>query len=147
MYDIENSVGFLLAKAYQRAWALFKEELDPHDLTPPQFGLMGFLWRQDGMTQVELSEKSQVDRTTVGGLIDRLEKIGMVERQPHPQDRRAHMIRVTTKGKEMESLLTEVAQRSTARFTVGLDQKDVNELLRILEILRGEGRIYEKPLC
>ncbi len=147
MYDIENSVGFLLAKAYQRAWALFKEELDPYDMTPPQFGLMGFLWRQDGMTQVELSEKSQVDRTTVGGLIDRLEKIGMVERQPHPQDRRAHMIRVTTKGKEMESLLTEVAQRSTARFTVGLDQKDVNELLRILEILRGEGRIYEKPLC
>jgi MarR family transcriptional regulator, lower aerobic nicotinate degradation pathway regulator len=147
MYDIEKSVGFLLAKAYQRAWALFKEELDGRDMTPPQFGLMGFLWQQDGLTQVELSEKSQVDRTTVGGLIDRLEKIGMVERQPHPLDRRAYQIRLTAKGHAMEQPLTEMAQRATARFTAGLKQEDVGELVRILEILRGERRVYEKPAC
>jgi len=147
MYDIEKSVGFLLAKAYQRAWALFKEEIDTYDMTPPQFGLMGFLWQRDGMTQVELSEKSQVDRTTVGGLIDRLEKIGMVARQPHPQDRRAYQIRLTAKGKEMEQPLTEMAQRATARFTAGLKQEEISELVRILEILRGERRVYEKPSC
>ncbi|HEX9079994.1 MAG TPA: MarR family transcriptional regulator [Desulfuromonadaceae bacterium] len=147
MYDIEKSVGFLLAKAYQRAWALFKEELDPFDMTPPQFGLMGFLWQQDGLTQVELSEKSQVDRTTVGGLIDRLEKIGMVERQPHPLDRRAYQIRLTEKGKEMELPLTRVAHQATARFTAGLEQVEIGELARFLEILRGERRIYEKPSC
>ncbi len=147
MYDIEKSVGFLLAKAYQRAWALFKEELESYDLTPPQFALMGFLWQQDGLTQVELSEKSQVDRTTVGGLIDRLEKIGLVERHPHPQDRRAYQIRLTTKGKDMERPLTEVAQRAMARFTAGLKQEDLGELARILEILRGERRVYEKPSC
>ncbi len=147
MYDIEKSVGFLLAKAYQRAWALFKEELESYDITPPQFALMGFLWQQDGLTQVELSDKSQVDRTTVGGLIDRLEKIGLVERHPHPQDRRAYQIRLTTKGKDMERPLTEVAQRAMARFTAGLKQEDLGELARILEILRGERRVYEKPSC
>ncbi len=147
MYDIEKSVGFLLAKAYQRAWALFKEELESYDITPPQFALMGFLWQQDGLTQVELSDKSQVDRTTVGGLIDRLEKIGLVERHPHPQDRRAYQIRLTTKGKDMECPLTEVAQRAMARFTAGLKQEDLGELARILEILRGERRVYEKPSC
>ncbi|HEY4743530.1 MAG TPA: MarR family transcriptional regulator [Desulfuromonadaceae bacterium] len=145
MYDIENSVGFLLAKAYQRAWALFKEEIDSYDITPPQFGLLAFLWQQDGLTQVELSEKSQVDRTTVGGLIDRLEKGGLVERQPHPQDRRAYLIRLTVKGKEMEGPLTEVAHRVTSRFTAGLNQKDMDDLVRILGTLRGERRIYEKP--
>ena len=147
MYDIETSVGFLLAKAYQRAWALFKEGLDAYDMTPPQFGLMGFLWLQDGLTQVELSEKSQVDRTTVGGLIDRLEKIGLVERHPHPQDRRAHMIRLTAKGKEMESPLTGLAQRVTAKFTADLDQRDIEDLVRILGTLRGDRRVYEKPSC
>jgi DNA-binding MarR family transcriptional regulator len=147
MYDIENSLGFLLAKAYQRAWALFKEELDAYDMTPPQFGLMAFLWLQDGMTQVELSDKSQVDRTTVGGLIDRLEKIGMVERHPHPQDRRAHMILLTAKGRKMERPLTEAAQGVTAKFTAGLNQRDVDDLVRLLGALRGERRVYEKPSC
>src|SRR6185369_7946449 len=146
MYDIEKSVGFLLAKAYQRGWALFKEELDTYDMTPPQFALLAFLWQQDGQTQVELSEKSQVDRTTVSGLIDRLEKIGMVERNQHPQDRRAYQIRLTPKGKETERSLTEMARRATARFTAGLSQKDLGELIRMLDILRGERRVYEKPM-
>lgn len=137
MYDIEKSVGYLLAKAYQRGWALFKEELDAYDITPPQFGLLGFLWQQDGLTQVELSDKCQVDRTTIGGLIDRLEKLGMVERQPHPQDRRAYLIRLTAKGKKLEQPLTKKAQRATDRFTSGLKQEDIGDLVRILATLRG----------
>ncbi|BCS53410.1 MarR family winged helix-turn-helix transcriptional regulator [Geobacter sp. SVR] len=146
MFDVEKSLGFLLAKAYQRAWALFKEALDPYEITPPQFGLLAFLWQQDGLTQVELSEKSQVDRTTVGGLIDRLERTGMVERQPHPQDRRAHMIRLTPKGKTMEDQLTDAAQRVMEQFTAGLADTEINDLVRMLETLRGERKVYEKPV-
>jgi DNA-binding MarR family transcriptional regulator len=145
MYDIEESLGFLLAKSYQRGWALFKQELEAFDLTPPQFALLGFLWQQDGLTQVELSNKSQVDRTTVGGLIDRLEKTRMVARHPHPQDRRAHLIRLTAKGKEMEQPLTEIARRVTAKLTAGLNHDEIHELIRLLKGLRGERRVYEKP--
>jgi len=145
MFDIEKSLGFLLSKAYQRAWALFKEEFDAFEITPPQFGLLSFLWQQDGLTQVELSEQSQIDRTTIGGLIDRLEKSGMVERHPHPQDRRAYLIRLTPKGKEMQAPLTDAAKRVSARFTVGLEEGEVNELTRMLTTLRGEKRVYERP--
>ena len=69
MLEIDKSVGFLLAKAYQRACAMFKEAFDQHDLTPQQFGLLGFLWQEDGLSQTELSARSQIDRTTMGGLI------------------------------------------------------------------------------
>ncbi len=72
MYDIEHSICFLLSKAYQRVWAILREEIDVYDLTPPQFCLLAFLWKQDGLTQAELSEKGQIDRTTIGGLVDRL---------------------------------------------------------------------------
>lgn len=146
MYDIEKSIGFLLSKAYQRGWALFKEEFDSFEITPPQFGLLCFLWQQDGLTQVELSEKSQIDRTTIGGLIDRLEKAGMVERHPHPQDRRKHLIRLTSKGKKMQAPLNDAAKAVSARFTDGLDENDITELTRMLTTLRGERRVYERPL-
>lgn len=145
MFDIEKNIGFLLAKAYQRAFALAKEELEPFELTPPQFGILAFLWQQDGLTQVELSERSQVDRTTLGGLLDRLEKSGFVERHPHPHDRRARQIRLTPRGKTMEATLSACSNRALARFTSGLPDSDVKDLARILEILRGEKRVYEKP--
>lgn len=147
MYDINKSIGFLLSKAYQRAWAIMREEIETYDLTPPQFGLLAFLWNQDGMTQIELSEKGQIDRTTVGGLVDRLEKIGLVERRQHPQDRRAYKIHLTDRGKELEGPLTECAGRSLERFTRGLNEQEVNELRRMLEILREEGSVYEMPSC
>jgi DNA-binding MarR family transcriptional regulator len=147
MYDIENSIGFLLSKGYQRAWAILREEIEPYDLTPPQFALLAFLWQQDGLTQVELSEKGQIDRSTIGGLIDRLERNGLLERRQHPQDRRAYKIYLTEQGKSMESNLSSCAERSLKRFTSGLNDDEIKELRRMLEILRGERRVYEFPAC
>ena len=99
MIDIEKSVGFLLAKAYQRPVPYFKEEFDRYDLTPQQFGLLAFLWQEDGLSQTELSARSQIDRTTMGGIIDRLEKEGLIERRNHPEDRRAYQVFLTATGK------------------------------------------------
>jgi DNA-binding MarR family transcriptional regulator len=147
MYDIEDSIGFLLSKAYQRAWAILREEIEQYDLTPPQFALLAFLWQQDGLTQAELSEKGQIDRSTIGGLIDRLERVGMLERRQHPQDRRAHLIYLTGQGKAMENTLSACAGRSLERFTSGLNENEVKELRRMLNILRGERRVYEFPSC
>lgn len=147
MYDINNSIGFLLSKAYQRIWAIMREEIETFDLTPPQFGLLAFLWQQDGLTQVELSEKGQIDRTTIGGLIDRLEKLGLVERRQHPQDRRAYQIHLTDRGKELEGPLSECADRSLSKFTKGLSDHEISELRRMLNVLRGEGGVYEMPPC
>lgn len=147
MYDVENSIGFLLAKAYQRSWGLLREEIEPYDLTPQQFGLLAFLWQQDGLTQVEISEKGQIDRSTVGGLIDRLEKNGLLERRQHPQDRRAYKIYLTEHGRELEEPLSECARRALTTFTGGLSEQEVIEFQRMLEILRGDRRAYEFPSC
>jgi DNA-binding MarR family transcriptional regulator len=147
MYDINKSIGFLLSKAYQRAWAIMREEIESYDLTPPQFGLLAFLWQRDGLTQVELSEMGQIDRTTVGGLIDRVEKLGLVERRQHPHDRRAYRIYLTQRGKDLEEPLSECATRSVDTFTRRLNKQEINELCRMLEILREKGSVYEMPSC
>jgi DNA-binding MarR family transcriptional regulator len=136
MYDIENSIGFLLAKAYQRGFSLFKEQLDPYDLTPQQFGLLAFLWQEDGLSQALLSQNSQIDRTTMGGLIDRLEKQGLVQRLPDPADRRAHRICLTARGKELEEELCPIATQVTQRFLAPLAADEQNILGSILKKLR-----------
>jgi MarR family transcriptional regulator, lower aerobic nicotinate degradation pathway regulator len=135
--DIEKSVGFLLAKAYQRACLLFKEEFEGRDVTPQQFGLLGFLWHQDGLTQAELSAKSQIDRTTMGGLIDRLEKEGLVARRAHPEDRRAYRICLTEKGKQMERDLAPLAMKTQEKFTSKLTPQELETLKSLLEKIRS----------
>lgn len=136
-FDIEKSVGFLLAKAHQRLFAAFRKELAPFGLTPPQFALLGFLWKKDGLSQVEISEKSEVDRTTIGGLVDRLEKCGLVERRRHPEDRRVYLVHLTEAGRALESELSPVALRAREKFTAGLEPGDYEKLCEMLKKLRG----------
>jgi len=142
MYDIEKSIGFLLAKAHQRGWALFSEEIGRYDLTPPQFSVLAFLWQQDGLTQTELSEKAQIDRTTIGGLLDRMARSNLLERRPHPLDRRAHLVYLTEQGKSLEPELTSLANDVLRRFTAGLSETDKQQLRSMLETLRGERKDY-----
>lgn len=135
--DIAKSVGFLLAKAYQRGCAIFKEEFEGYDLTPQQFGLLGFLWQEDGLTQAELSLRSQIDRTTIGGLIDRLEKEGLLKRCTHPDDRRAYRICLTEKGKGLEKALTPLAVASQGRLISKLTPEELETLKVLLEKIRS----------
>ena len=136
MIDIEKSVGFLLAKAYQRACALFKEEFDRYEITPQQFGLLAFLWIEDGLSQTELSARSQIDRTTMGGIIDRLEKEGLVERRIHPEDRRAFQVFLTARGRSLEEDLSSVAIRVIRKVTSPLTEQEHAALVQLLTKIR-----------
>jgi DNA-binding MarR family transcriptional regulator len=136
MFDIENSLGFLLAKSYQRGYALFKAPLEKFSLTPKQFSLLAFLWKQDGLSQVELSDKCQIDRTTLGGLIDRLQKQGYVRREPNPEDRRAFQIYLTEKGQALEEELLAIARKVTDSFTAGFSSAETETLRQLLKKLR-----------
>ncbi|MBT1075441.1 MarR family winged helix-turn-helix transcriptional regulator [Geobacter grbiciae] len=136
MYDIENSIGFLLAKVYQRGFGLFKEQLDSYGLTPKQFSLLAFLWIEDNLSQTSLSHKTQVDRTTIGGLIDRLEKLGLVKRLPTPDDRRAYRICLTEKGRNLETELCAIAVQVTEKFLSPLTAEERTALRATLKKLR-----------
>lgn len=137
MTEVSKSIGFLLAKAYQRACALYKEKFGSYGLTPQQFGLLRFLWEEDGITQVELSSRSQIDRTTIGGLIDRLEQSGLLERQPHPEDRRAYRISLTDAGKRLEQELAPLAEELHRAILAPLTPDEIAALTAILQKLRN----------
>jgi DNA-binding MarR family transcriptional regulator len=75
---------------------------EPHirslGLTPSQFDVIATLGDTEGMTCRELSEKTLVTKGTLTGVLDRLEKKGLIERVPSRDDRRCTIIRLTPKG-------------------------------------------------
>ena len=136
MYNIEDTVGFILAKAYRKGFGIFKGRLAKYRVTPPQFSILAFLWQQDGLTQAELSEKSEIDRATIVGLIDRLADEGLVTRQPYKGDRRAYRICLTDKGKALEGRLGAIAEKTNQEFTKTLTKPEIKSLKEMLNKLR-----------
>ena len=102
---------FLLRRAWYSLNQAFRRRIAHLDLTPDQFTVLRTLLEGDplGMTQRGLTRMMSSDPNTVASLLERMEKLGYVERRPHEKDRRAHRIRVLAKGRKTYEAARQVA--------------------------------------
>lgn len=89
----------------------------PYDITRSQWSVLSALSRggNNGMTQVDLARLLEVGKVTVGGLIDRLEASGHVERRSDPADRRAKRVYITEQGYDVIALMIDVSSEVNTR--------------------------------
>lgn len=93
--------GHLIRRLQQCAVALFMEETQGQDLTPVQFAALAAAQRTPGMDQRTLAAAIGFDTSTTGGVLDRLESRGLVQRSASPLDRRVRLINTTAQGAQM----------------------------------------------
>lgn len=103
--DIEQQPGYLIRRLQQIAVGIFLEETQAHGITPVQYAALYAAWRQPGLDQRTLAGTIGFDTSTIGGVIDRLERRDLIRRQASPTDRRVRLLQVTEAG---AALLDEV---------------------------------------
>ncbi len=98
----------------------------PFKTTDIQFNILMILKNsdQEGISQQELSEKLVVTKSNVVGLVDRMEKQGLVERRPHPTDRRFNRIVITKKGKELVEKVEIHYYEEVDRMMAGISESE-----------------------
>ncbi len=82
------------------------------DITAEQLKMLVVLWNEDGKTQNELGESVGKFKTSVTKLVDGLEKRKLIQRAPHPTDRRSNMIYLTQLGKNIKKQLIPIIERT-----------------------------------
>ena len=94
----------------------------PYGITRSQWSVLSTLSRagNDGMMQVDLARLMEVGKVTVGGLMDRLEASGHVERRADANDRRAKRVFITEKGFDVIGLMIELAATMNRRILEGV---------------------------
>jgi len=127
--------GFLLNKAAQRVREVYEETLKPTGLTAKHAGVLMILEERGTLSQNELGKCAYIDRTTVVGLMDDLEKMGLVERKEHPTDRRSHAIFLTPRGKELLPVIDKHAVAMERKFLGCLNAQEQKGLIQTLRKL------------
>ena len=89
--SMRDRVPFLLYRAAELSHALANDMLARIQLTARQVGILTLVVEWEPMTQKALGEMLRIDRTSMVGLVDDLERKGYVIRQRHPRDRRAFL--------------------------------------------------------
>lgn len=131
-----NRVGYLLYRVGAEATARADAELRKMDLTARQVGILTLVIERRPMSQRELGAKLGVDRTTMVGLLDKLEEHGLVERQRSPEDRRVFLIQPTPRGERIHRRAIQVLQECDRTYLKPLsaaERRLMGELLRRIE--------------
>ncbi|WP_052668318.1 MarR family winged helix-turn-helix transcriptional regulator [Nitriliruptor alkaliphilus] len=112
------------------------DEVARHELNAMQFFALRSLTEPTPMGQ--LAEQLHCDRSHVTGVADELERLGAVERQPHPDDRRVKLLVLTDVG---EALRDRVEAGLLARLPVveGLDEDQQRQLRDLLATVAAAG--------
>ncbi len=132
---LDDQPGYLIRRLQQIAVAIFLEEAEAHGITPVQYAALQAAQRQPGLDQRSLASSIGFDTSTLGGVIDRLERRGLVERRVSPTDRRVRLLHVTPAG---DALLDEVVPLMLAaqqRILAPLPAADRPRFLAMLKTL------------
>ncbi len=107
------------------------------DTTLPRFDVLAQLDVAHGsLTMGELSARLMVTGGNVTGLIDAMEREGLVSRRPHPSDRRSTLIRTTDAGRALFARMAPAHADWLAELMAGLSQGETRTLLALLGRLK-----------
>lgn len=134
MLQIFDSICLLLAKAEQKHHNYTKKILlnEGLNITPGQMAVLYTLYNGDSITITELSKRCYMDNSTLTGVIDRLEKAGLVMRSEHPEDRRQLVIDLTENAKGMETQIHDVMNRISKDMLAECTEEEIAVFRKVL---------------
>lgn len=127
----ENSIGYLARIVFRSFSRLLERKTLMHDVSAGQWRFLRQLWREDGITQRELSERVGMREPTTVVALKGLEKAGFITRKKTADDRRKTFIHLTPHAKELELILAPMNAEVHDVATRGMTDEEV-ETLRAL---------------
>ncbi len=130
--NLDRNFGFILHDVARLLRITFDRRVKEMGLTRSQWWVLTHLFRNDGITQSALAEVLEVERPTLGRLLDRLEAKGWVRREPDPQDRRAKRVFLTDEVEPAMRRMRDVAAEVRSDALSGLSDAEQEEFVDIL---------------
>ena len=139
--DANLRFGFLTHDVSRLRRIVVDRALKPLGITRAQWWVLAYVSRREGMTQTALAAQLDLTKVAVGGLVDRLEIAGFVERRPDKRDARARYVFLTRSGQKLVSTIRDnvdiVETKILSAITAEELEQAASVLLRIKEQLIG----------
>ena len=126
---------------YSESRRVTKTQAREHGVTGPQISALKILEAMGDLSLTELSEKMSARNSTLTGIVDRMERDGLVVRERSQSDRRVVLIRSTEKGQALAASVPVSAMEVFGVALRSLEENDRRELRRILSTLAERVRV------
>lgn len=135
---LETLLGYNARRAALSVIAVFLRRMEPYDLRPVDFSVLSVIAHNPGVTSRQICAALDILPPNLVGMIKALQKRGLIVRKPHPTDRRAQGLHLSTTGqrlyREAQATATELEQKVADRLSP-------SELQTLISLLR---RVYQR---
>ena len=100
--ELKECINFLLTNAQHNVFRYLSKRLSEYDVTPVQHGVLSCIMGKSYDTPKHLAENLSLETSTISGILDRMQKKGLIDRVVNKEDRREVQVRITEKGRELE---------------------------------------------
>jgi DNA-binding MarR family transcriptional regulator len=128
-----TSIAFLLTQIGAEAASQFATRLAALDLLPQHAGVLRVLGQSEGISQQELAARLEMHASRLVGVVDTLEKRGLVARQSSATDRRVYALHLTEGGRRTLTELGAIAREHDSAICDGLSAPERGQLFYLLE--------------
>jgi DNA-binding MarR family transcriptional regulator len=111
--------------------------LQAHGVSMWGYSVLLALDRSAIRTQAALAEAIGADKTRIIAILDELQRNGLIERVPDPEDRRARLLEITNEGRRRKDAVQAAIQAGEERWLGTLSAPDRATFLRVLQELSG----------
>jgi DNA-binding MarR family transcriptional regulator len=138
--DLSRNFGFLLNDVARLMRTAYDRRIRKLGLTRAQWWVLTHLYRSNGVSQTELAETLEIEKPTLGRLLDRLEAKGWVRREHDASDRRVWRVHLTDEVepalRTMRKIAAELRRDALTGISAAERERFVDTLLAIKENLR-----------
>jgi DNA-binding MarR family transcriptional regulator len=130
--------AYLLSQLGAHSSRRWHERLAPIGLDSRSVLVLRHVAADAGRTQASLAASLAVPPSRIVGVVDGLERRGLVERRANPSDRRAHALWLTGEGQELLDEILAVSSAHEADICAGLSETERRQLIELLSLIAAE---------
>lgn len=106
--ELTQCINYLLTTAQHSVFQYLNGKLSEYDVTPSQYRVLSCLWQREFATPKQISEILCLETSTISGVLDRMQKKGLIDRVINRDDRREVRVVPTEKGKALEEPISKI---------------------------------------
>lgn len=126
---LEECINYLLTIAQRGVSQMMTQRLAPFDLTPSQYGVLNCLWLSERpLLPREIAEMLSLETSTVSGILDRMQKKGLIDRMINEENRREIFVSLTEKGASLEEEVVQTVDQVNADVLENFGAEEVAQL-------------------
>lgn len=107
------------------------------DITIEQWSVLYHLWKEDGLSQQELCNRTFRDKPSITRLLDNLEKLQLVKRIASKEDRRINSVFLTDAALLLQDVTIALANQTMDEALVGVSKNEIETVKNVLQ------RVYD----